>query len=103
MAGLSSDRGTLDLVMGQAVLNLRLALDEVARINNMLQNDPRFTDAILTTAVDQGGYGYTTDEMASIKPAFLALTKLRAIANSNATQAAANDFFFFAKNLMGVR
>ena len=103
MAGLSTDRGSLDLVMGQAILNLRVALDEVARINSMLQNDPRFSDAILTADPTTGGCGYTADEMTNIKPAFLALTKLRQIAHSSAIQAQVNDFFFFANNLTGVR
>ena len=103
MAGLSMDRSTLDLVMGQAVLNLRLALDEVDRINTMLQNDPRFADAQMTTSLDQGGYGYTATEMLAIKPAFFALAKLRSIAHAQATQSSADNFFFWANNLTGVR
>jgi hypothetical protein len=103
MAGLSSDRGTLDLVMGQAVLSLRDALDECSRINDMLQNDPRFTDETLTTSVQDGGYGYGTDEMNAIKPAFAALSKLRDIAHAQAVQSPADNFFFWANNLTGVR
>ena len=103
MAGLPSDRGTLDLAMGQAVLNLRMALDEVARINTMLQNDPRFTDANMTADPSAGGYGYTSAEMQAIKPAFAALSKLRDIANAQATQSPADNFFFWAKNLTGIR
>lgn len=103
MAGLSSDRGTLDLVMGQAVLNLRTALDEIARINNMLQNDPRFTDDKLTADPSVGGFGYTATEMQAIKPAFWALNKLRNIANNADTQPVSDNFFFWANNLTGVR
>jgi hypothetical protein len=103
MAGLSTDRGSLDLVMGQAILNLRMALDEVARINTMLQNDPRYSDANMTADIQSGGYGYTATEMLSIKPAFFSLSKLRDIAHAQATQSPADNFFFWANNLTGVR
>ena len=103
MAGLSGDRSSLDLVIGQAALNLSLAFAEVVRVNNMLQGDPRFTDANLAADPSVGGYGYTSTELDSLKPAFVKLALLEQIASSLAAPDGFDDYFFFARNLMGVR
>jgi len=89
--------------MGQAALGLSLAFAEAVRVNEMLQNDPRFTDELLAADPADGGYGYTADELTVIKPAFVKLSLLNDIALSQAAPDGFDNYFFYARLLMGVR
>jgi hypothetical protein len=53
-------------------------------------------DAFLTSL------GYSTADITTLRASFVDLTKLHDIAHAAATQSAASDFFFNAKNLFGV-
>ncbi|MDR7189794.1 hypothetical protein J2Y46_002620 [Microbacterium sp. BE35] len=92
-AGYPTDKPTVDARMGNSIIALRNQLDDVTRINAWLQGKQ---DADLVSQ------GWTSEDVATMKSAFLALAKLSLIANGQSTQAQADDFFFFADRLTGL-
>ena len=94
MAGFPTDKATIDANAGQVVLTLRDNLARAVRIKAWL--DAR-TDVQLTAL------GWSSEEVAVLKSAFTDLAKLAQIADGQATQAAASDFFFFADRLTGIQ
>lgn len=91
--GWPADKTTIDQRAGQVVIALRQALDDVAAFKAFLDRTP---DNTLTAL------GYSSEDVATLKSAITDLAKLRDLARAQATQPAANDFFFFAKQLTGV-
>lgn len=94
MAGFSTDKATVDAVAGQVVVTLRDNLARAVRIKAWL--DAR-TDA------DLMAQGWTSDEVAVLKSAFTDLAKLAQVADGQAVQAQASDFFFWADRLTGIQ
>jgi hypothetical protein len=96
-AGFPLDKANLDSRMGNAVLQLRVALDECQAVADLLADTDRCADAALTAM------GYVTADITTMRAAFTALANLRSVAHGTRTQAAVNDFFYDAKKLTGVR
>lgn len=95
-AGYPITKVDLDNRMGQSILALRQALDEIKRIKTMLDDTTILPDATLTTL------GYTSGEITQLRAAFTDLSKLRDISIAAATQSSVNDFWFNAKHLTGL-
>lgn len=88
--GFPADKTDIDLRSGQAVVNLREAMDTVLRINTWLGEQ---SDATLTAL------GYSQTEVNLLKASFTDLSNLVGVARGTRTQAAVNDFFFNARKL----
>lgn len=91
--GFPTDKPNIDGRVGHLAVTVCDSLAEVSRIKAWL--DGR-TDAELIAL------GYTQPEVTALKSAFTDLDKLSKIATGQATQAEANDFFFWARHLTGL-
>lgn len=93
--GLPLTKDTLDTRLGQIALNLRQQLDEAFRLNVRLSE--------LTTAelVALGYNEVDKQEVSIMKSAYGDLAHLADVANNRGTQSASNDFFFWARKLLG--
>ena len=69
---------------------------------NLWLNDSSHTDALLLTPLGYSGPGAGTD-ITILRAAITDLDKLWQVSHAAATQGAANDFFFNAKLLGGIR
>lgn len=91
----------MDNRIGVMVVNLRAALQAPASFKSKFLDDATLgTDAFLQ------GLGYTgsvsAGEIQTIRAAFADMSKLNDIANNAATQSPSNDFWFWAKHLVGL-
>lgn len=93
MAGLPRTKDDINFRSGQLSVSLRNTFEEIERFKVFLDSTP---DADLIAL------GFDPQEVTVIKAAFTDLNKLSNIANAQDTQAVANDFFFWARQLMGV-
>lgn len=97
-AGLPGDMGSLNRLIGNAVLNLASALQQCVAINNMLTNaNLPFTTAGLLSL------GYAQADVTTIQQSFAALTLLSEVAWGQAAQTGAQptNFFYQAQALLG--
>jgi hypothetical protein len=78
---------------GQLATTLRDILTDVDRFNTFLQAQP---DAFFTAL------GMSSPDLTILRASFVDLDKVFLLAHGQATQPAASDFFFNAKNLSGV-
>ena len=92
--GFPANKPEIDIRAGQVVINLRTALEDIARIKTWLDGKP---DAELIDL------GYTSDEVTVLKSAFTDLDSLRKVATAQQGQAEPNDFLFFARRLTGLQ
>lgn len=90
--GLGATKQTIDQRGGGACLNLRNAIDEVARYKNWLDTK---------TEQDLIDLGYTSGEVAILKSAFTDLAQLADIYYGRSNLTNAKDFTTFAKQLTG--
>lgn len=93
-AGFPIDKQQIDAKVGQVVLNLREACEDARAFKVWLDEQ---TDEVLL------GYGYTEADVTLVRAAVAALDKLARIAVAQETQPAADDFFFHARRLTGLR
>jgi hypothetical protein len=93
--GFPSDKAAIDQRVGSLVLNLRVTLDQCGTVKAWL--DSQQPDSALTAL------GYTAGEVTILRAAFTDLDNLRKLAHAQATQPAANDFFFNAGKLTGLQ
>ena len=93
MAGFSKTKDDINNRAGQLSVGLRNTFTEIDRFKTFLDATP---DADLVAL------GFTSTEVAIIKSAFGDLAKLSRISRAEDTQSAVSDFFFWAKQLMGV-
>jgi len=100
--GLPNDRASLDLRLGQLALALRTDADDVLKVQAMLADTTRFSDAILMAAPPDG-YGYTSAEVSNIRASILALANWVKIGDAQLTQPALNNFWFDAAKWLGVK
>ena len=91
--GYSASKGEVDSTIGMVALNLREAFDAIRHFKIWLDAKP---DADLTTM------GYTANDIATLRSAYVDLLKLANIYEGTATQSPAYDFRTFAKLLTGV-
>ena len=91
--GFPTDKGSIDARAGFLSQTIRDVLADASRMKTWL--DGETTEALVAR-------GYTEDDVALIKSAFTDLDKLNRIATGQATQADANDFFFWARRLTGL-
>lgn len=96
MAVNQPSRQELDAIFRTTFTSIRTALDNVKELKSILDGVP---DATLTGAGI--GYEYTQGEVTAIKAAATDLDKLRQIAEGQAVQPAANDFYFNARKVWG--
>lgn len=92
--GISVTKEALDRAAGKSVLQLHSVFETIEKVKSYL--DGR-SDADLISS-----FGYTQDEVTLLKTSFTALDKLRRIAGGQATQADADNFFFWADQLTGL-
>ena len=83
----------LNTRLGQLALQVRDSLADSAQLKALLDGQ---TDAALIAL------GYEQAEVTLMRAAFTDLYNLNRVATAQATQPAANDFFFNAKKLLGV-
>lgn len=93
MLGYPTNKTEIDNRAGYLVLTLRETLDAIARVKDFLDGK---------STADLVALGYTDAEAAVLKSAFGDLANLNKVAHGQATQAQANDFFFWAKQLAGL-
>ena len=95
--GFGRTKADLDVRMGTIVVNIRDALKQAAAMKALLDNTNIFAN-------DQAliDLGYSAGEVTTIRAAFTALNTLNSVANGNAAQTPANNFFFDAQKLTGV-
>jgi hypothetical protein len=89
-------RQELDAQIKTVLPAVRTALDNVTALNALIV---QIGDTKLTTTGQ--GYEYAAQDLTDLKAALVDLDKLRQIADAQATQPAANDFFFNAKKVWG--
>jgi len=83
----------VDARVGQLATTLRDTFAKVQIFKAWLDAEP---DAYFT------GLGYNAGDITLLRATMTDLDKLRQVATAQATQAAANDFFFNAKQVVGV-
>lgn len=93
MIGYPTDKATVDARVGNAVIALRNQLEDAQRIKAWIDTQ---TDAQLIAL------GYVQADVDVLRPAFTDLANLAKIANGQATQPAANNFFFWGGKLTGL-
>lgn len=93
MAGFSTDKNAVDARIGSLVLQLRDSLDGIERVKVWLDGK---------TTQDLVDLGYSEGDVAVIKSAFTDLSNLAGIAEGRGTQVEVSDFFFWARQLVGV-
>lgn len=93
--GFPLTKDQLDTRLGQIALQVRDGLEEAVQIKALLDT---ISDATLLAAP----FSYTQGEIDIMKSAYTDLYNLSRIANNLATQAATNDFLYWAKKLLGV-
>lgn len=93
MAGIPINKDIVNQRAGYLVKTLRDTLAEITR-----------TKLILDGLGDEGmiALGFTQTEADLIQAAFFDLDKVRQVANGQAEQVGANDFFWNAKHLTGI-
>jgi hypothetical protein len=91
--GYAADKGSIDSRAGNLAQVLRDNFTNIQSFQKWLLATP---DANFTAL------GYTTQEIATLKSAYVDLNKLATIYLGTATQATAYDFTQFAKLLVGV-
>ena len=91
--GYAQGKAQIDSKAGALVLTVRNTFRDVVTFKAFLDSK---TDTELT------GLGYTTQEVSDLRAAFIDMKKLSDIANAQATQPAASNFFFNAVKLYGV-
>lgn len=91
--GYPTDKATIDARVGNSVIALRNQLEDVTRIKAWIDTQ---TDAQLIAL------GYVQADVDVLRPAFTDLANLAKVANGQATQAQANNFFFWAGKLTGL-
>lgn len=94
-AGFPLTKDQLDTRVGQVAQQVRSSLADAAQVKALLDRSD-ITDAALIAL------GYTQAEVTLIRASFTDLYNLNRVATAQATQPAANDFFFNAKKLLGV-
>lgn len=91
--GYAQGKLQVDSKAGALALTLRNTFRDVVQFKAFLDSK---TDTDLTNL------GYTAQEVTDLRAAFIDLKKLSDIANGQATQPAASNFFFNAVKLYGV-
>lgn len=94
--GLPVDKNILDARAGNLAWELREKLDEVRTVKAWLDGKP-------DEELEAAPFNYSPTEVATLKSAFTDLDKLARIANGEADQDEANDFFFWADRLTGLQ
>jgi hypothetical protein len=92
--GFPVDKNTVDQRVGSLAWQLRSTFEQIAVVKAWLDSQ---TDAQLTAL------GYSAAEITLLRAAYTDLSNLGKIAHAQATQPAANDFFFNAGKLLGVQ
>lgn len=95
--GFPTDKNTVDQRVASLAWQLRSTFDQIAIVKVWLDGQ---TDTQLGTS---GGIGYSAAEITTLRAAYTDLDNLRKVAHAQATQPAANDFFFNAGKLLGVQ
>lgn len=96
--GFPTDKGTVDQRLASLAWQLRSTFDQIAVVKTWLDSQ---TDAQLT-AIGYTGSA-TSGEVQILRTAYTDLSNLGKVAHAQATQATANDFFFWAGKLLGVQ
>lgn len=91
--GFPLTKDQLDTRLGQLALQVRDGLAESSQLKALLDGQ---TDAALVAL------GYVQAEVTLMRAAYTDLYNLNRVATAQATQPAANDFFFNARKLLGV-
>ena len=98
--GYLQDKFTIDQRIAGMVLGIRKSLDEAKAVHDWI-NRAEITDVFLGPQAG-GGVGYTANEVTTIvRPTVTDMFNLYQIAHGQATQPAANDFFFWAGRFTG--
>lgn len=93
MVGFPTDKNTIDARVGSLTMGLRDTLRQIGTVKVWLDSQ---SDANLTSL------GYSAADITLLRASFVDLDKLRLISQAGATQASVSDFFFNAKQLVGV-
>ncbi len=93
-AGFPVNKSIMDSRVGSITVALRDTLADAVKQKGTLDD---MTDA------DIEALGYTAEDVNVLRSAFTDLAKLSDVAHAKATQAAANDFFFWANKLVGLQ
>jgi phosphoenolpyruvate carboxylase len=96
--GFPVDKNTVDQRLASLAWQLRNTFNEIATVKAWLDTQ---TDAQLV-AIGYSGSA-TAGEVQIARTAYTDLNNLGKIAHAQATQATANDFFFWANKLLGVQ
>jgi hypothetical protein len=96
--GFPTDKGTIDQRVASLAWQLRSTFDQIQVVKAWLDSQ---TDAQLT-AIGYSGSA-TSGEIQILRTAYTDLSNLGKVAHAQATQATANDFFFWASKLLGVQ
>jgi hypothetical protein len=91
--GFPAEQGQINNKAGSLAMALRDTFRDIKDFNDFLNGK----DEAALVAL-----GFTTDEVTLLKASFVDLNKLGLIAIGQEVQPAPNDFFFNAKNLLGV-
>jgi hypothetical protein len=92
--GFPVDKNTIDQRVGSLAWQLRSTFDQIQLVKSWLDGQ---TDAALTAL------GYSAADITLLRASYTDLNNLGKIAHAQATQPAANDFFFNASKLLGVQ
>lgn len=92
-AGFQVSRAALDQRVGSCVVAGESWFEDVQRVAAWLAATPD---------VDIQALGYSTEEVAQMKSAFVDLENLRKVAYGQQSQASPSDFFFWASKMRGI-
>lgn len=92
--GFTLTKTDVDQQAANIALQVKRSLDAAHAFKAWL-DDTIHQDSVLT------GLGYAAGDITTLRAAYADLDKLYQVAHALATQAATNDFFFNAKNLLG--
>lgn len=91
--GYPLNKATLDSRLGYLTVTLRDTLDDWAILKSQ-------TDSLLDA--DLTALGYSAADITAIRGIAASMAQLRLVANGQATQSPASNFFFFANKVTGV-
>lgn len=94
--GYPVDKRTIDQRAGSLVERLRITFAGIQTLKDWLDET---SDAALGAAP----FGYSTEDIATLRAGITDLSNLGKIAHAQGTQAQANDFFFNADRLTGIQ
>lgn len=92
--GFPVDKVTIDQRAASLAWQLRSTFEQIALVKGWLDTQQD---------TDLQALGYSANDVAVLKSAYTDLNNLGKVAHGQQAQASANDFFFWAKNLLGVQ